>query len=743
MIVNRDKIIDAAIALLSVCDGAKEIDGQGFNKPDSERVRRLLSYESLSDAQVIDISERLVKYHNQLENFEFNTSELKPIIEKSEVKEGTKIRLDSKGEHETVFHESWNKFKISFGQNKGKSLGEILLENPSYISWLAREAFYDDVKEAAQNILAGKPIDIPEPFITLDKTDKIIIKSSIDYKDRIKELSDKSWNGENSYWTSPLRIFDEVIEKFPEAKILPEFQKFIDSKKKLHSMSRMTESDEKFELDNFGHGEKKLYPYQHAGLHFLETANGRAIISDVTGLGKTPETIAFLQLHKEERPALIVCPSTIKGMWKEQMESWLDTDDTYEILNGKKPHDLSASIAIINYDILNPWQDVLKEYGFKTIIFDEAHRLRNPKTIRTKAAFNIVQNILYRIPLTGTPLVNRPKELYSLLYIVAPEIYNFDGYNQFKFLQRYCDGKNDGYGWSFNGAENTEELADKLKYLMIRRTKEEVGLELPPKTRTPFFVELTNKKKTQTAHSAFQNWLENTKYPEIKAQNEKIINNTLNEIATLKGELLLNSNPDTKGKIERLKREINELSNETYSFSVEEIAEIELEKQMVMEGKYKPTIEWITDFLESGEKLVVFAWHKKMIKKLMDKFGNIAVKVDGSVKDLKRTEAVKQFQTNPDIKLFIGNIQAAGEGITLTAASNVLFTELPWTPSALIQCEARIHRIGAKYPANYWYMLSKDTVEEYIMDKIEGKHKIINEIMDERDKLDFKFYEQT
>ena len=158
--------------------------------------------------------------------------------------------------------------------------------------------------------------------------------------------------------------------------------------------------------------------------------------------------------------------------------------------------------------------------------------------------------------------------------------------------------------------------------------------------------------------------------------------------------------------------------------------EIEVLKQLSVKGKLKGVIEWIKDFLTVSDKLVVFAIHKFVIHALMEEFKNIAVKIDGSVNLTDRQKNVDRFQKDKKIKLFIGNIKAAGIGITLTASSNVAFVELPWTPGTLVQAEDRCHRIGQKDSVNIYYLLAIGTIDERIAHLLDQKKKVLDAVLD-------------
>jgi SNF2 family DNA or RNA helicase len=235
------------------------------------------------------------------------------------------------------------------------------------------------------------------------------------------------------------------------------------------------------------------------------------------------------------------------------------------------------------------------------------------------------------------------------------------------------------------------ELHEKLtKTIMIRRLKKDVLPELPDKQYSSIPMEISN-------------W---TMYLEAQDDFIKFIR-------------------ETKGLDAARK-----VSN------AEQLTKIEALKQLAVAGKLKQAITWIEDMLDSGEKLVVFAVHKDVIDTLMEKFGDKAVKIDGSVSSINRDKAVEAFQNDEKVRLFVGNIKAAGVGLTLTAASNVAFLELPWTSSHLSQAEDRCHRIGQKNSVNVYYLLAAGTIEEEIARLLDKKRKILDSVLDGKETED-------
>jgi SNF2 family DNA or RNA helicase len=352
------------------------------------------------------------------------------------------------------------------------------------------------------------------------------------------------------------------------------------------------------------------------------------------------------------------------------------------VVFGTKIEPLWGDIIIINYDILHKgWLEPIKKLKPKVLIADECHAIKNSKALRTKAVLKLAKGIPHVLALTGTPIVNRPVEGFNIINMVDGSLFP----NWWTYVHTYCDAHHNGFGWDFSGATNTEELNQKLQAIMIRHKKADVLKDLPDKLYSYMPLEIDNGKEYRKAENNFIQYL-----------------------------------TETKGK-DAAKKASN----------AEHLAQIEALKQLATKGKMKQAIEWISNFLEAnGHKLVVFATHKEAINILMKEFDGIAVKVDGSVTADKRDQAVKAFQTDPKVKLFVGNIKAAGTGLTLTAASSVAFLELPWTPGDLVQAEDRCHRIGQKDTVNVYYLLANGTIEHRIAKMLDSKRKVIEAVID-------------
>jgi SWI/SNF-related matrix-associated actin-dependent regulator 1 of chromatin subfamily A len=692
-----------------VCDGARKLDDVGFNGCDSGYFKAWLAAEAdggiKSDSIIIEMYQKLLKYRNQLSRFNISYETLKPEFDKTELK------VDP----------SWNSFKMPFGKHKDKSFAQLAREEFSYLEWIAKDFNDPEIKAAARAVIEGQPIKPKVKVSTnqqkaasgvrcwLENGEDIVISFSYDAKlvERVKSLSFRMFDGDKKRWMTKLNMIDELTEKFPRAEYSQELKEIIEKRKQLKSISNAMDTETEFELGNFGKG-KKMLPFQKAGLEFINLADGKAILADEMGIGKTIQGMSYLRLHPELRPAIVCCPASIKFNWNNELKNWMDTqENVYVIEKGlgakltkKEGNPIEkikeASIIIINYDIIGKWEQELLKIKPKAIIFDEGHVLKNPKANRTIVSTRIAHSLPHRIISTGTPVLNRPKELFSLLHIVRPDLYPEISF--FGYAKKYCDAQQISIGynktaWDFSGASNIPQLADESKALMIRRTKKQVLTELPEKRRSSVIFRLDNVKEYESQKQAFKRWL------------------------------------------------IEEKGQSADSTTV--LSQIEYMKQMSTKGKMKSALEWLDNsFIETGEKVVVFATHKETIGALMDHFGDIAVKIDGETSQKDRERAVTEFQNNPNILVFVGNIQAAGVGITLTAACNVVFLEFAWVPGLHDQAEDRIYRIGQKNACNAYYLLAENSIDEMIMNMLERKREVTQGIMSDQKELNFNLLDE-
>jgi len=412
-------------------------------------------------------------------------------------------------------------------------------------------------------------------------------------------------------------------------------------------------------------------------------ANDRFILADDMGLGKTTSTV-IASIESKAKKVLIVCPASLKINWKREIENY--SEDHVLIVEGKK-WGSTFKYYIINYDILKnfhttensedseAYQIILNE-GFDLAIVDEAHYISNSQAQRTK----LLNDILAKIPkvwlLTGTPMTSRPINYYNLLRIVnSPLTLNWKSY-----VMRYCKGYQFRVGgrkiWNTSGASNLDELREQTKAVVLRRLKTDV-LDLPEKIISPIWLELKN--------SFYDDEL--TEFLRISEENKEkeSITVTLNRLMKL--------------------------------------------RQLIAIEKVEHTCELIDKVLEQGKKVIVFTNFTMSLDMIHEKYKKKSVILDGRMSKIARQESVDRFQNEDKIKIFIGNIKAAGVGITLTEADTVIMNDLSFVPADHSQAEDRAYRYGQKNSVLVYYPVFENTIEMTVYNILQKKKDIIDQVM--------------
>jgi len=442
------------------------------------------------------------------------------------------------------------------------------------------------------------------------------------------------------------------------------------------------------ELDERGW---KAFNHQEDGIKFLVKNEG-CILADDMGLGKTYQSIVAA-LECDAQRVLIVCPSSLKINWMREIENF--TDDV-AIVSGR--HWVDARFVIVNYDVLKNFHTILdpkKEYeewevlsnivDFKPdlMILDEAHYIKNHKSIRGKILKDIGKNYSPERVwlLTGTPIANRPMDYYNLLAIIKSPVAN----NWIHFAKRYCDGrrfkKGGRYIWVTDGASNLDELAIKTRRTILRRKKEDV-LDLPDKLITPIYLELENKDGYEAVWDEY--------LAKRKAEGRK-------------------GNPQ------------------------KDLVEMTLLRTFVAMETVPHSIAKAEEAIEAGRKVIIFCNFSDEIDSFLTHFGSKAVCVRGGMSDNKKQASVDRFQEDDSCQVFVGQIKAAGVGLTLTAAEVVIMNSLDWVPGNHEQAEDRAYRIGQNKMVNIYYMLMDKTIDNLVWKILNHKKKIIGTIMGENE----------
>jgi SWI/SNF-related matrix-associated actin-dependent regulator 1 of chromatin subfamily A len=418
-----------------------------------------------------------------------------------------------------------------------------------------------------------------------------------------------------------------------------------------------------------------LMPFQTAGVVYA-LRQRRTFIADEQGLGKTIQALAAIEAD-DAYPAIIVCPASLKLNWLRECARWLPGRRA-EPLSGRRGPLPLAEIVVVNYDVLEARADALADLEPGALVLDESHYVKNPKAARTKAAIDLGSRLperALRLALTGTPLVNRPRELVP----------------QLRALGRLGDfGSGASFERRFDGQVARERLHWHLRSTCyVRRRKDEVLTQLPPKRRITVPVPLANEHDYRHLEEDLVDWLRHA------VQDPRLLAERID--SALRAEALV---------------KLNAL------------------RHVAARGKLHAAIEWIKTFLESGERLVVFAHHRDIQAELVRAFPRGA-RILGSDSVEERQRNVELFQRERGgAPLCICSLEAASHGFTLTAAASVAFLELGWTPAKHDQAEDRVHRIGQDRHVTAWYLLAADTIDERIAALIDYKRAVVGSVTD-------------
>ncbi|XP_033900528.3 DNA annealing helicase and endonuclease ZRANB3 isoform X1 [Acipenser ruthenus] len=437
---------------------------------------------------------------------------------------------------------------------------------------------------------------------------------------------------------------------------------------------------------------QRLMPFQKEGVKFAISRNGRCMIADEMGLGKTIQAISVAYFYKQEWPLLIVVPSSLKYPWIEEMEKWipeLNPDDINLIDNKVDIGRISTSkVTVLGYGLLTSdaktLVDALHKQKFQVIVVDESHYLKSRNAARSKILVPIVQKAARAILLTGTPALGRPEELFMQIDALYPRRFG----TWIDFAKKYCNAHVRFFGqrrqWDSRGASNLDELHQRLSKIMIRRMKDQVLTQLPPKIRQRIPFDLP-KEGAKEATASFEEW-------------------------------------------EKLMRALDSGTTGTDNSFVEVMGLITRMYKQTAIAKAGAVKDYIKMMLENEKlKFLVFAHHLTMLQACTEAVIEAKVRyirIDGSVPSSERIHLVHQFQNDPDTRVAVLSIQAAGQGLTFTAATHVVFAELYWNPGHIKQAEDRAHRIGQCSSVHIHYLIAKGTFDTVMWGMLNRKAKV-------------------
>ena len=426
----------------------------------------------------------------------------------------------------------------------------------------------------------------------------------------------------------------------------------------------------------------KLFDYQRDGIRRIHHFDDRVLLADSMGLGKSVQALIAGQKSRA-RPIVVVCPAGLKFHWEN--EAAVHCNARAEILSGTRPPRgglmRRPALVIINYEILGPWMKYLKRLDPEMVIGDEIHYCKNRGTARTQNFQTLCTGVEKIILLSGTPLTNRPAELFPALNILWPK--KFPSFTEFGF--KYCKPELRFGKIEFKGAQNLDDLHRRCKrYGMIRRTKAEVLKELPPKRRIVQPMPIADARQYVRAEKEFISWL----------------------------------------------RENFGGRRAASAIYAERLVQMGYLKRLAAELKLPAVFDWLDSFLEeSDEKIIVFGVHRKIIGACAERYAGQCVQVHGGVLGQHRQKAYTQFQKSDKCRILIGN-EAAGVGWNGSCATTTAHIELPWTPGAVNQAGDRMHRIGQKKKTTEYFLVAKDTIESRLCRVLQEKQGVLNEVLD-------------
>lgn len=423
----------------------------------------------------------------------------------------------------------------------------------------------------------------------------------------------------------------------------------------------------------------------------MEKWGGRALLADEQGLGKTVQALSLIQRNPSWLPAVIVCPASLKYQWRRLAMEHV----------GMKARVLSSTtcdwgkvkderLLIINPEILKDWVWTLNAIKPQFVIADECQWAVNPEATRTWALGELVRDVPHFLPMSGTPIMNRPIEFWSVLNMLDPQRWP----SRHRYGHRYCRPRRNPFsgGWDFKGCTNADELNGILKEkYMVRRLKKDVLKDLPDKVYDTVSLEFTSKerKQYQLAKGEIRSWLR-TNYAAV--------------------------GHDGKVRAEALQR-ANSL------------------RQLLAELKTRYVIEWARTFLDSDEKLILFGHHRSFVEKVHGAFSDRSVMIYGGIPSGQRDDLVTRFNNRKDCRLFVGN-SAAYTGWSATDSSHVALGEFPWRPSDVAQLSDRAHglfRGKEGVSTTVHFLVVEDTIDVKMVETLKDKALVVGSVLDGKD----------
>jgi SWI/SNF-related matrix-associated actin-dependent regulator 1 of chromatin subfamily A len=592
-------------------------------------------------------------------------------------------------------HKSAEYVIFTWGRFKGHSLAHVARSVPSYLEWMSgQEGLPEPWRIAAAKTLLGEDVseldlprtnnisfsykDLPQPstdkvevLLVDNKTAAIIMPYDKVMLAKFKyEIDGRKWNNDEKHWEFPVVHLPKVFKLFSNIKC---DQKVLDKVEELKSRRQdldeiRIQEDTDFDIKGM---KLSLYPYQKVGVQFVDRAGGRCLIADAPGLGKTAQAIGYAQHHNLK--TLIVCPLSVVVNWQREIKKFTGKKST---IWDSKHYDgeLDNQFHIVHYDAVAKINKALRDQKFDLLVCDEATYLKNRQTIRAKSILGSWKErrkypgikTKYSIFLTGTPVMSRPIEAFSLLNFLDKERFN----NFYHFVERYG-------GWKGDAPRNLQDLHDRTKDLVIRRKKDQVLKELPKKQRNDLYVELTKDEKKE-----YQQLLK-----EVFGQWKMTGKPSVTHMPKLQGFLI-------QKKMPRLMEMIDEF--------------LDNDRSILIFSNYLEPLRFLTEHYGNKAALLTGDMNRNQRQESIDRLTSGEAKV-GCFSLLAAGMGIDGLQKVID---------------------TVVFLNCDWVPANHEQAEDRTHRIGQTNQVQAYYMLCEDTIDEYMRDILKEKQKVADLVVD-------------
>lgn len=543
--------------------------------------------------------------------------------------------------------------------------------------------------------------------VTFSAPDRIVMKWGFkqnwsDINGAMKSAAQGSakFNGKEKNWSIPIdkavAVAKAVREHYEELADAIEDNKYV--KNLLTQTIQRVELSSAVETD-IELPENSFFPYLRkyqrvAPVMYMTGERKRILIADEMGLGKSLQALACAELAGHQR-ILIVCPSVVKHNWYNEIDKWVgDADICSFIINGWEGNIEQTRFNIINYDILDRRIDHLMANDYDCIIFDEVHRIKNPKSKTSIAAMRLGKDRDGIIALSGTPITNRPIEFYPTLSMMLPYMFS----NYFSYAKAYCGAKRNAFGWDFSGSSNIETSSDGfitplnhlLRDFMLRRSMDDprIAGNMPSLIETIIPIELKDEELSRYKLS-YNSWME--QWVDHHQQ----------------------------------------FGSESAGFSLSMMSDL---RHMAGRLKVDTAVKWATTYFEqNGKPLVIFAHHNDVISNLLAKLNKErrrAYCIVGSTNPHARVKSIKEFQEGK-IDFLICSTMAMKEGVNLDRANTTLFVEREWTPAWEQQAAARVRRMTQEESTCHKVILSaKDTIDTMFDQVVAEKTDLVERVLD-------------